>query len=75
VEPLGEAAPPLLAGFEPNGLADLATGQVEIERIALRVGLGVDFRREAATRAAVLSKYGKVAPRGAPYPDRLACRR
>ena len=39
-------------GLELSGVAHFATGQVEIERIAVEVGLEVDFRREAAARAA-----------------------
>lgn len=35
-------------GLELRGVAHLAAGQVEIERIAIEVGLEVDFRREAA---------------------------
>jgi hypothetical protein len=34
--------------FELRGVARLATGQVEIERIAIKVGFEMDFRREAA---------------------------
>ena len=33
-------------------VADLATGQVEVERVALEIGLEVDFGRETAARAA-----------------------
>ena len=31
---------------------DLAAGQVEVERVAVEIGLEVDFGREAAARAA-----------------------
>ena len=34
--------------FELCGVANLAAGQVEIERIAVDIGLEMDFRREAA---------------------------
>src|SRR4051812_46421203 len=36
----------------PRAVARLAWGQVEVERMAVEVGLEVDFGREAATRAA-----------------------
>ena len=34
--------------FELRGVAHLAAGQVEVERIAVEIGLEMDFRREAA---------------------------
>jgi hypothetical protein len=38
--------------LELRTVAGLATGQVEVERVAVEVGLEVDFGRETATRAA-----------------------
>jgi len=38
--------------LELRAVARLARGQVEIERVAVEIGLEVDFGREAATRAA-----------------------
>ncbi len=38
--------------LELCAVADLATGQVEVERIAVEIGLEMDFGRETATRAA-----------------------
>ena len=38
--------------FKLRCVAYLATGQVEIERIAIEIGLQMDFRRKAAPRAA-----------------------
>ena len=38
--------------LELCAVADLATGQVEVERVAVEIGLEVDFGREAAARAA-----------------------
>lgn len=38
--------------LELCAVTDLATGQVEVERIAVEIGLEMDFGREATTRAA-----------------------
>ncbi len=38
--------------FELCAVADLAPGQVEVERVAVEIGLEVDFGRETAARAA-----------------------
>jgi hypothetical protein len=38
--------------LELRAVACLARGQVEVERIAVEIGLEVDFGRKAATRAA-----------------------
>ena len=38
--------------LELRAVARLASGQVEVERTAVEIGLEVDFGREAATRAA-----------------------
>jgi len=38
--------------LELRAIAGLATGQVEIERVAVEIGLEVDFGRETAARAA-----------------------
>ena len=38
--------------LELGAVAGLAPGQVEVERMPVEIGLEVDFRREAATRAA-----------------------
>ncbi len=39
-------------GLELCAVARLATGQVEVERVAVEIGLEVDFGRETAARAA-----------------------
>ena len=39
-------------GLELGAVADLATGQVEVERLAVEIGLEVDLGRETAARAA-----------------------
>ena len=39
-------------GLELRAVAGFAAGQVEVERMAVEIGLEVDFGREAATRAA-----------------------
>jgi len=39
-------------GLELGGIAGFAAGQVEVERVAVEIGLEVNFGREAATRAA-----------------------
>jgi hypothetical protein len=39
-------------GFELGAISGLATGEMKIERVALEIGLKVDFRRESATREA-----------------------
>ena len=39
-------------GFELCAVAGLARGQVEVERMAVEIGLEVDFGREAAARSA-----------------------
>ena len=39
-------------GLELCAVADLAAGQMEVERIAVEIGLEVDFGRETAARAA-----------------------
>jgi len=38
--------------LELRAVVDLATSQMEVERVAVEIGLEVDFGREAATRAA-----------------------
>ena len=38
--------------LELRAVAGFAAGQVEVERMAVEIGLEVDFGREAATRAA-----------------------
>jgi hypothetical protein len=38
--------------LELCAVAGLAAGQVEVERVAVEIGLEVDFRRETAARAA-----------------------
>ena len=38
--------------LELSTVADLAAGQVEVERVAVEIGLEVDFCRETAARAA-----------------------
>ena len=38
--------------LELRAVAGFATGQVEVERMAVEIGLEVNFGREAATRAA-----------------------
>jgi hypothetical protein len=38
--------------LELRAVAGLACGQVEVERLAVEIGLEVDFGRKAATRAA-----------------------
>ncbi len=39
-------------GLELGAVADLATGQMEVERVAVEIGLEVDFGRKTAARAA-----------------------
>ena len=39
-------------GLELCAVAGVAAGQMEVERVAVEIGLEVDFGREAATRAA-----------------------
>ena len=44
--------PDVERGLELRAVAGFATGQVKVERMAVEIGLEVDFGREAATRAA-----------------------
>ena len=51
-DPRGDVGTKIEGSLELGRVARLAPGQMEIERIAIEVGLEMDFGREAATRAA-----------------------
>ena len=47
-----DVGPDIERCLELCAVADLACGQMEVERVAIKVRFEVDFSREAATRAA-----------------------